>query len=83
LYLLTALQMRNILLKGKVEYSAVTYNVESYQVGIVVKPPGDCWNFSILQDATSNNPTTRFNFQLLFDGKNNKNWNPDTIFTNY
>src|SRR5690606_19083181 len=71
----TILQFKNFNVAGGAEYSTVTHDFEKYKYGVQIRPPGDCWNFSISQSANSQDVTTSIKFEFLFDGTNDRKFN--------
>ncbi len=75
----TVLRFKNADIAGSTEYSNVTHNFEKYTVGIQLKPPGDCWNFSVAQTLNSQDRVTSIKFEFLFDGVNDDKFNPESL----
>ncbi len=61
---------------GRAEYSLTQAELENYSYGFFVKPPGNCWAFSIAQTITEEDTVTTFNFELVFDGIPDKKFIP-------
>lgn len=76
----SVMRLKNANIAGSAEYSSVTHDFEKYQVGIQLKPPGDCWNFSVSQIFNSQDTVTSIKFEFLFDGVNDDKFTPDSLF---
>ncbi|MCB0348055.1 MAG: LPS-assembly protein LptD, partial [Bdellovibrionales bacterium] len=75
----TVLRFTNANFAASSEYSNITHDFEKYTVGIQLKPPGDCWNFSVAQSFNSQDTVTSFKFEFLFDGVNDKKFTPESL----
>jgi LPS-assembly protein len=76
----TVLKFKNANFAGSAEYSNVTHDFEKYSVGVQLKPPGDCWNFSVSQIFNSQDTVISFKFEFLFDGVNDDKFTPESLF---
>jgi len=58
---------------GQMDYSNLTYKIQSWGYMATFKPPGDCWGIMLMhKQLIGAEPEIRFNFKFEFGGEKNK-----------